>query len=283
MKRSISVTSYSWEDGPSRTAAHLRELATLADEAGLDTLWVPDHLLQVDPSASLDEPMLEAYTTLGFLAAATTRVQLGTMVTWATIRPPALLVKLVTTLDVLSGGRAWLGVGIGYREDEATMTGLPFPPTAERYQRLEELLQLADHMWAGDRSPFTGPHHHLSEPISEPRPIRRPRVLIGGTGERRTLPLVAQYADACNLFDVPDGGATVARKLEVLERSCERIGRDPDEIEVTLATRVAPGETAAQLAERCADLAERGIDHVVFLTTGPWQRGGDLDVLLEAA
>jgi alkanesulfonate monooxygenase SsuD/methylene tetrahydromethanopterin reductase-like flavin-dependent oxidoreductase (luciferase family) len=237
----------------------------------------------MDPSASPDEPMLEAYTTLGFLAASTTHVQLGTMVTWATIRPPALVVKLVTTLDVLSGGRAWLGVGIGYREDEATMTGLPFPSTTERYERLEELLQLADRMWAGDRSPFDGPHHHLSEPISEPRPIRRPRVLIGGTGERRTLPLVARYADACNLFDVPDGGATIARKLEVLERCCEDLGRDPKEIEVTLATRVAPGETPTQLAERCATLAARGIDHVVFLTTGPWQRGGDLDVILAAA
>jgi F420-dependent oxidoreductase-like protein len=255
----------------------------LADDAGLDTVWVPDHLLQMDPSASPDEPMLEAYTTLGFLAAATTQVQLGTMVTWATIRPPALLVKLVTTLDVLSGGRAWLGVGIGYRADEATMTGLPFPPTSERYERLEELLQLADRMWTGDRSAFDGPHHHLSEPISEPRPIRRPRVLIGGTGEQRTLPLVARYADACNLFDIPDGGATVARKLEVLTESCERIGRDPDEIEVTLASRVAPGETPAQLAERCDDLAQRGIDHVVFLTTGPWHKGGDLDVILDAA
>ena len=283
MKRSISVTSYSWEDGPQCTPAHLRELATLADEAGLDTLWVPDHLLQVDPSASLDEPMLEAYTTLGFLAAATSRVQLGTLVTWATIRPPALLVKLVTTLDVLSGGRAWLGVGIGYREDEAAMTGLPFPPTAERYERLEELLQLADRMWAGDRSAFEGPHHHLAEPISEPRPIRRPRVLIGGTGERRTLPLVARYADACNLFDVPDGGATIAGKLDVLTESCQRIGRDPNEIEVTLVTRVAPGETPPQLGERCEALAARGIDHVIFLTTGPWHRGGDLDVVLAAA
>jgi F420-dependent oxidoreductase-like protein len=283
VKRSISVTSYSWEDGPQQTARHLRELATLADEAGLDTLWVPDHLLQMDPSASPDEPMLEAYTTLGYLAAATTRVQLGTLVTWATIRPPALVVKLVTTLDVLSGGRAWLGVGIGYREDEATMTGLPFPPTAERYEQLEELLQLADRMWGGDRRPFEGPHHHLREPIGEPRPLRRPPVLIGGTGEQRTLPLVARYADACNLFDVPDGGATVARKLEVLTDSCARIGRDPDEIEVTLASRVAPGETPAQLAARCRELEDRGIDHVIFLTTGPWRRGGDLDVILEAA
>ncbi len=282
MKLSIAVNSYSWGDGPEQLAGHLRGLARQADDAGIDTLWVADHLLQMDPYASVDEPMLEAYTTLAFLAAATRRVQLGTMVTWATIRPPALLVKTVTTLGVLSGGRAWLGLGVGYRADEAEMTGLPFQPTPERFERLEELLQLAAHQWNGDRTPFVGPHHHLTEPISEPPPIRRPRVLIGCMGERRTLPLVARYADACNLFDIPDGGATLRHKLDVLARCCHAVDRDVDEIEVTLSSRLAPGESANQLADRCGDLARTGIDHLVLVTNGPWRSGGDLDIVLEA-
>jgi F420-dependent oxidoreductase-like protein len=283
MKLSIAATSYSWPDDPTHLPRHLVELARQVDDAGLDTLWVADHLLQMDPNASIDEPMLEAYTTLGYLAAATDRVQLGTMVTWATIRPPALLVKIVTTLDVLSGGRAWFGLGVGYRADEARMTGLPFEPTSERFSRLEELLQLAQHMWTGDRSPFTGPHHHLDQPISVPAPVRRPRILIGGMGERRTLPLVARYADACNLFDVPDGGATLRHKLDVLARACDAVGRDPDAIEVTLSSRLADGETVTQLTDRCADLARLGVDHLVLVTTGSWGTGRDLDVVLEAA
>ena len=236
----------------------------------------------MDPNASIDEPMLEAWSTLAYLAAITQRVQLGTMVTWATIRPPALLVKTVTTLDVLSGGRAWLGVGAGYRGDEAAMTGLPFQPTAERFSRLEELLRIAAHQWSGDRSPFEGPHHRLEQPINEPRPISRPRVLIGGMGERRTLPLVARYADACNLFDIPDGGTTLRHKLDVLAGACDAIGRDPADIEVTLGTRVAENETATELVERARGLATLGVDHLVFVTTGPWQRGSDLDVVLDA-
>jgi F420-dependent oxidoreductase-like protein len=283
VKLSISATSYSCGDGADRLAGRLRDLAVQADEGGIDTLWVADHLLQMDPNASVDEPMLEAYTTLGFLAAATSRVRLGTMVTWAAIRPPALLVKAVTTLDVLSGGRAWLGAGVGYREDEAAMLGLPFRPTAERFDRLEELLELAARMWTGDRSSFEGRYHRFEQPIGEPRPIRRPRVLIGGMGERRTLPLVARRADACNLFDVPDGGATIRHKLDVLRRECERVGRDPAEVEVSLSTRVAPDESADQLAARCRDLEGRGIDHVVLITNGPWRAGGDLDVVLGAA
>jgi alkanesulfonate monooxygenase SsuD/methylene tetrahydromethanopterin reductase-like flavin-dependent oxidoreductase (luciferase family) len=162
------------------------------------------------------------------------------------------------------------------------MTGLPFEPTAERFGRLEELLQLAAHMWDGDRKPFDGPYDHLEQPINEPMPISRPRVLIGGMGEHRTLPLVARYADACNLFDIPDGGATLRHKLDVLARECERIDRDPDDIEITLSSRLAAGETAGQFADRCAEMAHRGIDHLVLVTTGPWQAGGDLDVVLDA-
>jgi F420-dependent oxidoreductase-like protein len=283
MRLGVSITNYSWAGAPLTLAGHIVDLARLVDDAGIDTLWVADHLLQMDPSASIDEPMLEAYATLAFIAGATQRVQLGTMVTWATIRPPALLIKTVTTLDVLSGGRAWLGVGIGYRGDEAAMTGLPFEPTPERFSRLEELLQLAAQMWDGDRAPFEGPHHRLERPVNEPAPIARPRVLIGGMGEQRTLPLVARYADACNLFDIPDQGATLRRKLDVLARACDAAGRDRHEIEVTLSTRLGDGETATQLCDRAASLADVGVDHLVFVTTGPWRTGGDIDVLVDAA
>jgi alkanesulfonate monooxygenase SsuD/methylene tetrahydromethanopterin reductase-like flavin-dependent oxidoreductase (luciferase family) len=282
VKLSIALTNFSWSGTSEVLGPHLLEVAGQAEDAGVDTLWVSDHLVQMDPNATVDEPMLEAYTTLGHLAAATRTVRLGTLVTWASIRPPALLVKAVTTLDVLSGGRAWLGVGPGYQADEAAMLGLPFEPTAERFVLLEELLQLAAHQWDGDRRPFCGPRHVLTQPIHSPAPVSRPKVLIGGMGERRTLPLVARYADACNLFDVPDGGATLRRKLDVLSRACAAIGRDRGAIEVTLSSRLGSGETVAQFVDRCAGLAAAGVDHVVLLTTGPWRSGGDLDVVLDA-
>jgi F420-dependent oxidoreductase-like protein len=281
VRLSLSVTDFSWSESP---AARLAEVARAADDGGMDTLWVADHLLQADPNSRIDAPMLEAYTTLGFLAAQTRRLRLGTMVSAVTFRPPALLIKAVTTLDVLSGGRAWLGLGAGYAGDEARAMGLPLPPTAERFERLEETLRLAAQMWAGDTTAFAGEHYRLEQPISAPAPLTRPRppILIGGMGERKTLRLVAQYADACNLFDVPDGGRTIRRKLEVLARHCEALGRDPDSIEATLSSRLAPGETAEQFAERCAGLAELGIDHVVLVTTGPWTPA-DLETLSRAA
>jgi len=283
VKLSINVTNYSWPGSPTQLAGRLAELARLADAAGLDTVWVPDHLLQVDPNAGIDEPMLEAYATLGYLASATTGVSLGTMVTSVAMRPPALIVKAVTTIDVLSGGRAWLGVGTGYNAEEASRCALPFPSTPERYDRLEELLQLADHLWNGTNDPFEGSFHSIDAPLASPMPVKRPRVLIGGMGERRTLPLVARYADACNLFDIPDGGRTLRHKLNVVAAACERIGRDPAEIEVTLSSRVGEGETADELTERCAGLRALGIDHLVLVSGHPWQPGPELDTVLEAA
>jgi alkanesulfonate monooxygenase SsuD/methylene tetrahydromethanopterin reductase-like flavin-dependent oxidoreductase (luciferase family) len=193
-------------------------------------------------------------------------------VTGVTFRPPALLVKAVTTLDVLSGGRAWLGVGAGYQEDEAQAMGLPLPPVAERFERLEETLQIAARMWAGDEAPFEGRHYRLQHPTGSPLPLRRPHppILVGGTGERRTLRLVARYADACNLFDIPDGGRTVRRKLEVLARHCDDVGRPFEAIEKTLSTRLEPGEPADSFVERCAAAADLGIEHMVVITPGPW-------------
>jgi F420-dependent oxidoreductase-like protein len=275
LRLSISVTNYSWPAGPS-LGDRLAALGERADDAGLDTLWVPDHLVQVDPTVSEDATeMLEAYTTLGFVAARTDRLRLGALVTNVSMRPPALLVKAVTTLDALAPGRAWLGIGAGYRADEAADMGIPLPETRERFERLEETLQVAIQMWDGDESAFEGRYYSLERPESSPRPARRPRILIGGTGEQRTLRLVAQYADACNLFDIPDEGATIKRKVAVLAQRCDEAGRPFGEIEKTLSTRLADGETSEGLARRCQGLAELGIEHLIFVSGTPW---GDDDV-----
>jgi F420-dependent oxidoreductase-like protein len=284
MRVSLSVTNYSWPSGSQGLGPELAQLAGAADQSGVDTVWVADHLLQVDPTAAPDDTeMLEAYTTLGFLAAQTQRVRLGTMVTGVTFRPPALLVKAVTTLDVLSGGRAWLGIGAGYQEDEAQAMGLPLPAVAERFERLEETLQIAARMWAGDDAPFEGRHYRLQRPAGSPLPTRRPHppVLVGGTGEGKTLRLVAQYADACNLFDIPDGGRTLTHKLAVLARHCDQVGRPYEAIEKTLSTRLEPGESTGAFVGRCAAAAALGIEHVVVITSGPWTAGA-LATLAEA-
>ena len=272
MRLSIGVTTYTWPEGASALRARLGRVARAADDAGVDTVWVADHLLQADPYSGSATDMLEAYTTLGFLAGQTERVRLGTMVTAVTFRPPALLVKAVTTLDVLSGGRAWFGVGAGYHEQEAREMGLPLPPAPERFERLRETLDLALQMWSGDDSAFEGTHHRLERPVGSPSPLTRPRppILIGGTGEKKTLRLVAEYADACNVFDIPDGGQTVRRKLDVLARHCADVARPYDEIDKTLSTRFAPDESADAFVDRCAEYATWGIDHVVVITTGPW-------------
>ena len=272
MKISISVTNYSWPGGPENLEHHLGEVATAADSSGVDTLWVADHLVQADPNAGLDEPMLEAYTTLGYLAACTSRLRLGTMVTWAGIRPAALLIKAVTTLDVLSGGRAWLGLGAGYRGDEAEMMALPFPSTRERFEILEDTIALADQMWSGSEAVFEGKRIRVERPIARPAALSRPqpRILIGGMGEKRTLPLVARCADACNLFDIPDGGETIRHKLDVLDDLCRQLGRDPSEIERTVSARLGPAEPASSLVDRCRVFGGYGIDHVVLIAAGPW-------------
>jgi alkanesulfonate monooxygenase SsuD/methylene tetrahydromethanopterin reductase-like flavin-dependent oxidoreductase (luciferase family) len=280
MKLSVSVTNYSWAD---RIHTRLASLADFLDGAAVDTLWVPDHLLQADPASSPSEPMLVAYTALGYLAAATSRIRLGTMVTAATFRAPALLIKAVTTLDVLSAGRAWLGIGAGYNGDEARAMGLFLPETAERFARMTELLRLARHMWGGDETPFRGEYLDLEHPVGRPLPITTPPVLIGGTGERRTLRLVAEFGDACNLFDVPDGGAAIRRQLGVLDRHCVDVGRPPDEIERTVTTALKEGENSDELAERCRALGELGVQHVVAIARGRPLTETDLNCLAGAA
>lgn len=281
MRVSINVTNYSWPGN--RPGDELGRLARTADEAGIDTVWVADHLFQADPALPDDADMLEAYTTLGFLAARTERVRIGTMVSAVTMRAPALLVKAVTTLDALTGGRAWLGIGAGYNSAEAADMGLELPPVAERFERLEETLRIANRMWAGDTAPFEGAHYRLARPLCRPAPVRRPHppVLVGGTGERRTLRLVAEYADACNLFDIPDGGRTVRHKLGVLAGHCQDVGRPFGAIEKTLSTRLNSGESAGDFVRRCADAAALGIGHIVVITSDPWD-GAALGTLATA-
>ena len=282
MKLSVSVTNYSW---PHSISDHLTTLARVLDQSAVHTLWLPDHLLQADPASRLDEPMLEAYTALGFLAAATSRIRLGTMVTAATFRAPALLIKAVTTLDVLSAGRAWLGIGAGYNDDEARAMGLFLPGTAERFARMGELLRLARQMWSGDESPFRGEYLDLEHPVGSPRPLTTPHppVLIGGTGERRTLRLVAEFGDACNLFDVPDGGTAIRRQLDVLDRHCADVGRPPGEIERTVTAALLDGESAENLIERCHALADLGLHHVVVIARGRPLTEANLKCVAEAA
>jgi F420-dependent oxidoreductase-like protein len=272
MKLSINVTNYSWPTGAAALGDELTAVVAAADQAGVDTVWVADHMIQAAPGTSPGDEMLEAYTTLGFLAARTERVHLGTMVTAATYRTPALLVKAVTTLDVLSGGRARLGIGAGYHQGEADAMGLDLPPVAERFERLEETLQIALQMWSGDGSPYTGRHAQLNAPVNSPQSIARPHppILVGGAGERQTLRLVARYADACNLFDIPDGGATVKRKLDVLARHCEDLGRPYTDIEKTISSRFQPEEHSDAFAARLLHLHAIGIEHVVLIADGPW-------------
>lgn len=206
--------------------------------------------------------MLEGYSALAFAAALTERISLGTMVTGVAYRHPGVLVKTVTTLDVLSGGRAWFGVGAAWFEEEARGLGVPFPPVAERFERLEETLRIARRMWDGDESAFRGRHYSLERPLNSPPALSRPHppILVGGGGERKTLRLVAKYADACNLFDGPE----LPRKLEVLREHCEREGRDYAEIEKTSLGRFDGTPSVDEVVDAAGRLAESGVDHAIF-------------------
>lgn len=269
MKLSISLTDYAWPDAPTQ---QLDIVAREAESGGIDTVWAADHLIQAQPGVPETDPMLEVCTTLGYLAARTERVRLGAMVSAATFRAPSMLIKAVSTLDVLSDGRAWFGIGAGHHSGEAAGMGLDFPATAQRFDRLDETLQIALRMWAGDERPFHGRYYRLDRPVNRPNSVQRPHppILIGGMGERRTLRLVARYGDACNLGDVPDGGVTINRKLDVLAQHCADLGRSYADIEKTVSTRLFPGETTAQFTDRCIRLAHLGIDHVVVIASGPW-------------
>jgi alkanesulfonate monooxygenase len=263
MKLGLHIPDLTYPDGPPRLADDLRAIATTAEDAGFAKLSVMDHLWQIGGIGPPEHDMLEAYTALGYLAACTKRIELLAWVSAVVYREPGLLAKAVTTLDVLSGGRAWLGIGAAWFEDEARGLGLPFPSTAERFERLEEALQICLQMWSDDDKPFNGKHYTLARTLNSPQSLQRPRppILVGGGGERKTLRLVAQYADACNLF----GGPDLEHKLDVLRRHCDDIGRNYDDIEKTVMTAIDPGADGERVDDLLAELrrlAGLGIQHV---------------------
>lgn len=265
----LHIAKFNWPGAPGSIAPGLARAAAAADEAGFSMLSVMDHLWQLDWMGDPSEEMLEAYTTLGYLAAHTKRIPLLAFVTAVTYREPGLLAKAVTTLDVLSGGRAWLGIGAGFYEAEATGLGLPLPSASERFERLEETLRIVNQMWSGSEEPFEGRHYHLGRTLNSPQTLTRPRppILIAGGGEQKTLRLVARYADACNI----PGTADVAHKLSVLRRHCEEIGRDYDSIKKTVIGHLDAGprgEKADEVLEQLAGLANLGVDHVQTQVAG---------------
>lgn len=262
MKLGLHVADFTWPNGPAKLGQDLRRIGIAADEAGFAKLSVMDHVWQIGVVGPPENDMLEAYTALGYLAACTSRVELLAWVTAVVYREPGLLAKCVTTLDVLSDGRAWLGIGAAWNEDESRGLGLPFPPTAERFERLEEALQICLQMWSDDESPYEGKHYNLTRTLNSPQSLTRPHppILIGGGGEKKTLRMVAQYAQACNLFAGPD----LERKLDVLRGHCEALGRDYDEIEKTVMYPMDPGpngENVDSILERLRELAGLGVSH----------------------
>jgi F420-dependent oxidoreductase-like protein len=268
MRIGLQIPSFTWPGGEAKIGSTLADIARTADDAGFASIWVMDHFFQIGVIGKPEEPMLEAYTALSYLAGVTKHARLGAMVTGVVYRHPGVLVKTVTTLDVLSGGRAYLGIGAAWNEAESKGLGIPFPPLKERFERLEETLQIARQMWAGNVAPYRGKHYQLEQPLNSPPPISRPHppILIGGGGEKKTLRLVAQYADACNLFAQAGTGAVQA-KLDVLRGHCDAVGRPYDEIERTsLGTvHLAPGAmTARQVITLCEELAAVGIQHAIF-------------------
>jgi F420-dependent oxidoreductase-like protein len=267
VKLGLQISSFTWPGGTEAIGATLGRVARQADDIGVDSIWVMDHFFQIRGVGRPEEPMLEGWTTLGFLAASTQRARLGLLVGGVHYRLPGLWVKAATTLDVLSGGRAWLGIGAAWNEDESRSLGFPFPPLGQRFEMLEETLQIAHEMWQGGRgseAEFHGRQFHATRLMNSPQSITRPRVpiMIGGGGEQKTLRLVARYADATNVFGGPEA---IAHKYEVIRRHCADVGRDPDEIErSTLQNVNLTRESPGQVVDRFGELADAGAQHVVM-------------------
>src|SRR5580700_8555805 len=268
MKIGLQIPDFSTPRGPERLGAEPATVARTADDAGFDQISVMDHFFQIHYQGPAEHPMLEAYTALGFLAAHTERAKLMTLVTGAIYRHPGILAKIVTTLDVLSNGRAWLGLGAGWNEEESRGLGVPFPPTAERFERLEETLQICLQMWHGDERPYQGKHYTLERPLNSPQSITRPHppIMIGGGGEKKTLRMVAQYADACNVF----AGRDEARKLDVLRQHCEAVGRDYDTIYKTVYYAFNTSQGAQRIIDDLGTLAGLGFDAAIGGVMNVW-------------
>lgn len=276
MRIGLQVIQFDWPDTPHSIATTLADIARMAEEQGFASLWVMDHFFQMgEPFGPIDAPMIEGHSAIAYLAGITRRIKVGVLVAGNIYRHPGILIKTVSTLDVLSGGRAYFGIGAGWYEQEARGLGVPFPSLRERFERLEETLRIAKHMWSGNCTPYVGHHYQLDEPINSPQPLSTPHppILIGGSGEQKTLRLVARYADACNLYAGRDPDDYLKRvqemqhKLTVLQRYCATEGRPYDEIERTaLATvHLRPGGmTARAVVDLCRSLADIGIQHVIF-------------------
>lgn len=268
MRVGIHFVNFTLPGAPESLGPTLAETARVAEDSGVSLFTLMDHWFQMEMMATSEDPMLEGYTSLGFLAGQTQTMTLGLLVTGVTYRHPGLLAKIVTTLDVLSGGRAQLGIGAAWYEREHHGLGVPFPPLAERFERLEETLQICLQMWSDDNGPYQGRHYQLAETICSPPPVSspRPRVLIGGSGERKTLRLVAQYADACNLF--ASSPTEIAHKLEVLSEHCDTAGRDPATIDNTILAMTNPLEDPDAFIAQMAEYAALGIDAVELVPMG---------------
>jgi len=267
MKLGLDIADFTWPAGPAKLGRTLGDIARTADQAGFDSIWVMDHFWQIRMNGPEHHEMLEGYSALSYMAGVTSRAKLGTMVTGAIYRHPGILAKTVTTLDVLSGGRAWLGIGAAWNEAESRGLGIPFPSMKERFERLEETLQICQQMWEGKRGsekPFRGEHYQLERPLNSPQSLTRPHppILIGGGGEKKTLRLVAQYANACNLFPTPE----IPRKLDILRDHCRAVGRNYDEIEKTSLFTFDLGDNGENLGKVIGGLkwlAGMGIQTVI--------------------
>ena len=268
MRIGVHLVDFDLPGGPASLGPTLAATGRAAEEAGVDNLTLMDHYLQLDFLSRAEAPMLEGYTTLGFLAAHTSSVELQLLMTGVTYRHPGLLAKIVSTLDVLSSGRAALGLGAAWYEREHLALGVPFPPLAERFERLEETLRIVRQMWSDEDGPFVGKHYRLAETINSPQPLRTPHppIMVGGGGERKTLRLVARYADACNVFAGRGAGPEeVAHKLAVLREWCEREGRPYDEIRRTVLYNGPVGQDrtgATAFVDEMRALADVGVDEV---------------------
>ncbi|HEX4204582.1 MAG TPA: LLM class F420-dependent oxidoreductase [Ktedonobacteraceae bacterium] len=272
MKLGLQVPSFTFSADQGQLGDTFATIAERAERAGFYSLWVMDHFFQIPNVGPVTDEMLEGWSTLAFAAGRTNHIKLGTMVTGVTYRYPALLVKTATTLDVLSHGRAYLGIGAAWNEEEHRGLGVPFPPLAERFERLEETLQIAHQMWNGDEQPYNGKHYQLERPLNSPQVVQKPHppILIGGTGERKTLRFVAQYGDACNIFMFPDL-AQVEHKFDVLRDHCQSIGRPYEQIEKTTLghlhlTRDGRNNsmTPDALIGVLRNLAAIGVDQAIF-------------------
>jgi F420-dependent oxidoreductase-like protein len=273
LKIGLQIIRFNW---PDEITTRLTEIARLADDTNFASLWVMDHFFQMGGEfGPAEEPMLEGYSTIAYVAALTQKIRLGVLVTGSFYRYPGLLIKAVSTLDVLSGGRVYLGIGAGWYEREARGLGIPFPNVRERFERLEETLQIAKHMWSGLRTPYLGKYYQLHEPINCPPPLQQPHppILIGGEGENKTLRLVATYGDACNLYaggnvdEYPEGLESIRFKLSRLKHHCEVAGRSYHEIERTVLAGIqVRGETkmVTEVMRLCHSLADLGVQHVIF-------------------